>query len=371
MKKRLLGFLVALSALALLTGCTDDTSKDISKLDVDKYLLSVGDYKNLTIEVANQTVSDEDVEMTIQYMLASAPETKPVTGRALQSGDVSNIDFVGKLNGVAFDGGTGTNQELEIGSGQFVPGFEDAIIGMEIGETRDIDVTFPEEYPSEELAGQPAVFTVTLNSISEKYIPELTDDYIVGLGMDGITTVDQFKASVREQLEEKAQSNYDTQVETELMNKLLDICEFSDEVPPERYNYYYDAMIAQEEKTAEGVGTTLEQLATGLYGYDTIDDYYKDIETNAIKSVHLDLITSKVLELEGKKFNKKQLQDELNNMYADFGFSSAEEFSQSVDMDDFKSYLINKRAVEILKEYVTIVEPAEEPAEEAAEETAE
>lgn len=367
MKKRLLGFLVALSALALLTGCTDDASKDISKLDVDKYLLSVGDYKNLTIEVSDQIVTDEDVETTIQYMLASAPELKPITGRALQSGDVSNIDFVGKMNGVEFAGGTGTNQELEIGSGQFIPGFEDAIIGMEIGETRDIEVTFPEEYPSEELAGQPATFTVTLNSINEKYIPELTDDYIAGLGMDGITTAAQFKDAVREQLEETAQSNYDTQVESGLMNKLLEICEFSDEVPPERYSYYYDALLASEQETAKGVGTTLEQLATGLYGYETLDDYYKDLENNAIKSVHLDLITAKILELEDQKISKKRLNEEINNMYADFGYKTVEEFKNNVDLDDFKSYVINKKAVEILKGYATIVAPAEKTTEESAE----
>lgn len=363
MKKKLLGFFLALSALALLTGCTDDASKDISKLDVDKYLQSIGDYKNITIEVANQTVSDEDVETTIQYMLSSAPELNPVTGRALQVGDVSNIDFVGKLDGVAFEGGTGTNQELEIGSGQFIPGFEDAIVGMEIGETRDIDVTFPEEYPSAELAGKPAVFTVTLNSISEKYIPELTDEYIAGLGMADITTAEQFRGAVREQLEETAKNNYDTQVESELMNKLLEICEFSEEVPAERYSYYYDAMLASEQQTAEGVGTTLEQLATGLYGYETVDDYYKSLEDNAIKSVHLDLVTAKILELEGKKIGNKELNEEINNSYADFGFASVEEFKSSIDLDDFKSYIINKKAVEILKEYATIVEPAEKAAE--------
>lgn len=360
MKKKLLGFLVALSALALLTGCSDDTSNDISKLDVDKYLLKVGDYKNITIEVANQVVTDEDVDMTIQYMLASAPEKKPVTGRALQRGDVSNINFVGKKDGVAFQGGTGENQELEIGSGKFIPGFEDALIGMEIGETREINVTFPEEYPSEELAGQPATFTVTLNSISEKYVPELTDEYIAKLGMEGITTVDQFKSEVRSQLEEKAKSTYDSQVQTEMMNKVLESCEFSDEVPSARYDYYYNAMIAKEQQTAEGVGTTLEQLATGLYGYETMDAFYKEIENNAIKAVHLDLVTVKILELEGQKLTNKKLKEEINNMYADFGYDSPEAFKEGVDLNDFRSYVVNKKAEEIIRGYVNIVEPAKE-----------
>lgn len=364
MKKRLFGFLVALATVAVLAGCgTDDASKDISKLDVDKYLLNIGDYKNLQIEIAKQVVSDEDVNMTVEYMLASAPELIPVTGRALQKGDVSNINFVGKKDGVAFEGGTGENQELEIGSGQFIPGFEDALIGMEIGETRDIEVTFPEEYPAENLAGQPATFTVTLNSISEKQIPEFTDEYVAGLGIEGVTTVEQFNQTVKDQLQEKADSTYESQLQSELMNKLLDICEFSDEVPAERYEFYYNSIVNEDLSYAEGLGTDIEGIATGVYGYESLDDYYRALEDYAIRAVHLDLATAKIVELEGQKITSKVLNEEIENMFAEFGFESAEEFKQNVDTDDFKSYLINQRAEEILKNYATIVEPAQDIAE--------
>lgn len=357
MKKRLVGFLVALSAMAMLTGCTDDSSKDISKLNIDKYLLSIGDYKNLEVEAQLHEVTEDDVNLTIQYMLASAPINEPVTGRALQVGDVSNIDFVGKIDGVAFDGGTGSNQELEIGSGQFIPGFEDAIVGMEIGEVRDIDVTFPEEYPVPDLAGKPAVFTVTLNSISEKVTPELTEEYVQGLGLEGVTTIDQFKASVKEQLMQSAEDSYNTTLEAGAMNALLDVCEFSDEVPSERYSYYYDSMVSEDTQQAEAIGTDLEKYVKAMYGFETVDEYYKNVEDYAIRAVHLDLATAKVLEAEKNKVTSKDVEECLKNDFADFGFASADEFKKNVNTEDLKSYLINKRAAEIVKSNASVVAP--------------
>ncbi|MCR5798994.1 MAG: trigger factor [Lachnospiraceae bacterium] len=357
MKKRLTALIVALMTTAALCGCTDDASKDISKIDVDKYLVSIGDYKNITVEAELQEITDENVETAIYYMLASAPEKVEVTGRTLQNGDVSNIDFEGKVDGVAFNGGTAQGQELEIGSGSFIDGFEDALIGMEIGETRDIDVTFPTDYQVSDLAGKPAVFTVKLNNIYEKQIPDLTEEYVAGLGLEGVTTVDEFKAEVKKQLMETAQDDYNSRLESEAMEQLLNICEFTDEVPPERYNYYYDSMINEAEGYASQYGTDIDTIIKSYYGYENVDDYYSDIKDSAIRATQLDLAMVKILQLEKEKITKKDVDEAVKANYSSFGFNSVEEFLAQIDIDDYKSYLINEKAAQIIVDNVKVVPP--------------
>lgn len=366
MKKKLVALAAALSAVALLAGCTDDASKDISKLNVDKYLVSIGDYKNITVEAEKMEITDDNVEIAINYMLGSAPEKREITGRALEQGDVALIDFAGSIDGVAFEGGTAENQELEIGSGSFIDGFEDALVGMEIDEVRDIDVTFPADYPATELAGKPAVFKVTLHKIYEKYIPDLTEEYVAGLGLEGVNTVDDFKAEVRKQLEETVEQEYNDNLETLAMDELLNICEFTEEVPAERYQYYYDSMVNAAMTEAQQYGLDFDSYVKQLYGYETTEAFYSEVEDAAIRATHLDLAAAKITKLEKIKFSNADVKKSIEEHCAEFGCQSADEFLAQYDIDDYKSYLINEKATEVILNNINAVAPTEDSTTETA-----
>ena len=135
-------------------------------------------YTGMKIQEYAYTVKDEDVEAEVQKLLERQARQEEVEGRAAKAGDIANIDFLGSVDGVPFEGGEAQGFDLTLGSGQFIPGFEDQVIGMQIGEKKDINVTFPEEYQAVELKGKPAVFAVTLNALKEKVLPELTDELV-------------------------------------------------------------------------------------------------------------------------------------------------------------------------------------------------
>ena len=358
MKKRLLTLLVAAVSVLTLSACTEQT--DITKVNPDKYITSMSEYKGLTLEAEQREVTDEMVENRIKYALESSLETIEVTGRALKNGDIANINYEGKIDGVAFEGGSNMGQDpydLEIGSGMFIPGFEEGLIGMQSGETRDITVTFPEEYPAEHLAGKEAVFTVVLNSIKEQRVPELNDEYVAGLGIENVNTVDGLKVYMRQQLEIEAKNDYETQLNNEAMTKMLEICQFTDEVPEERYKYYYDNVVNMDTEYATQFGTDLETFVTTYYGFANTDEYYKQVEDSAMQAVQIDLVSSKILKSAGEKVTDKMVEADIEENLSNYGVSSVEEFKNNYNYDEYKSYLINKKALDIIIENANIVAP--------------
>ena len=160
-------------------------------------------YKGIKIPEFVYTVSDADVDKDIEDTRLRLAKDEDVTDRAAEMTDTVNIDFAGKMDGKAFDGGTAEGYDLTLGSHQFIPGFEEGVVGMNIGETRDIEVTFPEDYQAEELKGKKAVFTVTLHKITGKVRPELDEEFAKKMGSD---SVDAYRAKVRERLERNAAS---------------------------------------------------------------------------------------------------------------------------------------------------------------------
>ena len=171
MKKKIAVLAAGICALSLiLTGCSSEISNDY---------VTITKYKGVEIDKVDSTkVSDDDVESQINSVLQSKATTTEVTDRAAHNGDTVTIDYEGKKDGVAFDGGTATDAQLTLGSGTFIDGFEDGVVGHNIGDTFDLDLTFPENYGNEELAGQAVVFTVTLKAISQTDVPELTDEFV-------------------------------------------------------------------------------------------------------------------------------------------------------------------------------------------------
>ena len=186
---------------------------------------------NMTVELSKDyTVSDADIQSYIEYLMSMYPSYEVSDKKTVESGDVVNIDYVGKIDGEEFSGGSATGQHLKIGSGSFIDGFEDGLIGKNVGETVDLNLTFPEDYSNNtDLAGKAVVFTVTINSIDtekEMVYDDLTDEYVSeNFGNKGISTVDDLKSQVSSVLENRNHSSKMTEIQSGVLQKLLDECE--------------------------------------------------------------------------------------------------------------------------------------------------
>ena len=190
----------------------------VDNLNVADYV-ELGEYIGLEANMVTPYVSDEQVNSYIDSVLAQNMIKNEITDRAVAEGDIADISYVGKKDDVAFEGGTAENYELTIGSNTFIDGFEDGVVGMKIGETKDLNLTFPENYQSTELAGAEVVFTVTLNKIYEEELPVLNDEFVAGLEIEDVATVDAFRQYVYDNLMEQAQAQHDAEVESVVLQK--------------------------------------------------------------------------------------------------------------------------------------------------------
>ena len=179
--------------------------------------VQIGSYKGIKIPKYEYTVTDADVEREIDSVRERIAESAEVEGRPAKEGDTVNIDFVGKQDGKAFEGGSAEKYDLVLGSHSFIPGFEEAVAGMNIGETKDIEVTFPADYQAAELAGKPAVFTVTLHKITEKKLPAADDEFAKKMGSD---SMEAYRQKVRERLEKNAASRSVNRTEDSILTEI-------------------------------------------------------------------------------------------------------------------------------------------------------
>ena len=214
MKKKLAVLAAGICALSLfLTGCSGEISNDY---------VTITKYKGVEIDkVDADTVSDNDVEAQINSVLQSKSTTTEVTDRAAQTGDTVTIDYEGKKDGEAFKGGTATDAQLTLGSGQFIDGFEDGVVGHNIGDTFDLDLTFPENYGNEDLAGQAVVFTVTLKGISQTDVPELTDEFVQSVS-DTSKTVEEYKKEIKKSLKKNGKENQQNTIKENAWKAVLE-----------------------------------------------------------------------------------------------------------------------------------------------------
>ena len=181
--------------------------------------VTLGEYKNLTVEVEpKEVVTEDEIQARISQDQQKGARTIDVTDRGVDYTDTVNLDYAGSVDGVPFEGGTAQGQALKIGSGAFIPGFEEQMVGMTVGEEKDLNVTFPEKYHAENLAGKNAVFHVKVNSITKTELPELDDDFAQDNGFD---TFDAYKADVAKKLQEIADTNYDVEIENALIEKAV------------------------------------------------------------------------------------------------------------------------------------------------------
>ena len=362
MKKKILVFAMA-AMTAMLCACGEKAAVE-STVNPDDYVV-LGDYSNLTAEVELITVSDNDIETQMKseldYYIDNYGMTsyEPVEGRdVIQSGDVANIDYCGTKDGVAFEGGTAQGYDLVIGSGSFIPGFEDGLIGKKVHETVDLNLTFPEDYQSEDLAGQAVVFTVSINSIgdSTKEIrPEHNDDlikqlYILGFSFD---SMEAYRADVKAYLEEQANESNEISKENAIWDAVYATCE-TQEPPADMVTNVKDKIYANAQSYADQYSLTLDQfIEQGMQM--TMEDFEKQANETAVESAKQQLAIQAIAKKE-KIVVSKTMMDEMKKEEAEKAGKTVEEYFQNINDTDYYDYALSKKVYEYLATIVTVNE---------------
>ena len=290
------------------TGTVSGDTRLVSVDDVSKYV-TIGQYKGLSLDKSVEAVTDDMVDGRIKEELQNKAEE--VTEGSVQNGDVVTINYVGTKDGVAFDGGTANNYELTIGSGTFIDGFEDGIIGMKKGQTKDLDLTFPEEYSSEELAGQEVVFKVTLQSF--KRAPELTDDWVAK--NTDCKTAEEYRKEIRTTLEDEAKTSAQNTLRETAWNTVLSASEVK-EYPQDDLDTAKTEFKTLYENYAKQGDMTLEDFvkAQGI----SMDDFEEQSSQYAEYKVKQNLIVQGIMDAENMTLEDEKslsIQDELIKAY--------------------------------------------------------
>ena len=336
----------------------------LSGINVADYV-TLGEYTGVEVSVDAPVVTDEYLDSYIDYVLQSNMVKTEVTDRPVEEGDIVNIDYEGKIDGVAFDGGTAQGYDLTIGSGAFIDGFEDGLIGAQSGETLEVNVTFPEDYRGEEVAGKDAVFTVTVNSISVESLPELTDELVQGLDV-GVNTVEEYRQYAYDLLMEEEQNTHDSNAEVAILEAVMANSELQD--PPEDMtNRYYSRMIDNMTYYASMYGYDLE---TFLSIQGTSEDAIRESSVQAGQEI---ITMQAIAEAEGLSVTDEELDAEIESNAGSLGYDDVEEYRASLDVEGYREYMMSEKVLDFLLEnaVVTDVEPETEAAEAETTETAE
>ena len=318
------------------------TAKCTTKPEVE-----IKDYKGIEVTKTVKEVTDEDIDAQLNALKEKNVTVETIDDRAAENGDDVVIDFEGFKDGVAFDGGKAEDFTLNLGSGQFIPGFEDQIVGHNSGESFEINVTFPEEYQVEELKGAPAVFKINLKSISKKVMPEIDDDMVKD--STEFDTLDEYKADVRKKLEEANEKQADNEAETAVYDVIIEKLE--GEIPQEMYDNRVNEMVQELEQRLRPQGITLDLYLQ--YTGQTLDTVKKAYEEQAVKQVKLRLALEKIAQLENIEVYDDEVNEELTKMSEQYGVE-AEQIKQIVALEDIRRDVAVGKAAELVKDSAVI-----------------
>lgn len=321
--------------------------------------VKLGEYNGIEIEEVPSEVSDELVDNELEKERQLNARLINVDDRPAKEGDKVNIDFAGKVDGEAFDGGTAEDQELELGSGSFIPGFEDAIVGKNIGETFDINVTFPEDYFTEDLQGKEAVFTITLNSISVEELPNLDDEFIKDISE--FDTVDEYKADVREKKKEEVEANAKNIRTGRVLDKVVEGMEV--DLPPVMVDNAINEQIRNMDNNMRAQGIALEQYLQ-MIGQN-LDDFKENMREDAEQEVRRSLALDAVVEAEKFEVSDEEIEKEAREAAAKYFGDDEEKQEEMVktmvegNKDALRHDLIRRKAIDFLIDNAKEVESKE------------
>ena len=309
--------------------------------------VKLGEYKGLEAEKVEAEVTDAEVDEQIEAMLEQYADLVVKEEGEVAEGDIVNLDFEGFLNDEPFEGGKAEGHELEIGSGQFIPGFEEQLVGLKSGDEKDLDITFPEEYHAEELAGKPVVFKVKINEIKQKETPEFNDTFVKeeleGFDAD---TAEGVKESIKKDLEAAKEEEADFKMKESLVSKASDNAEI--DVPEAMVRNEQDRMLQEFEQRLSQQGLNLEfyEQLTGQ-GADAMREQMKE---DALKRVRTGLTLSAIAEAEGITVDDSDVDNELNKLAEQFNMPTEDVKKVLGDLSVLKADVMNQKAIDFLVE---------------------
>ena len=320
----------------------DDKELEVKFIFVTEPKVELGKYTNLGVKKNKVKVTKEEIEHRIHHLLEDYAEIVAKDGK-VEDGDIAIIDFKGLKDGVAFDGGTAENYSLTIGSKTFIPGFEEALIGMKKGEEKDINLTFPEDYMSEELKGQKVVFKVKVNEIKNRVVPKLDKDFFDDLAMEGVTNKEELEHEIEHEIEHQKEHEEEHVYEEKCLDKAAenmkaDICEeLVDDEVEHMYNEFMQRMAMQ--------GVSEEMYYE--YTKSKKEDITSQMKEDALKRLKYRYLLKEIIKVEKLKVTDKEAKDRLKEM-ASMYQTDEETILKEVSMDNIKFDLLYTKALDIV-----------------------
>lgn len=309
--------------------------------------VKLGEYKGLEAEKVETEVSEEDVNEQIESMLEQYADLVVKEDEEVKEGDIVNLDFEGFLNDEPFEGGKAEGHELEIGSGQFIPGFEEQLVGLKAGDEKDIDITFPEEYHAEELAGKPVVFKVKINEVKQKETPEFNDTFVKeeleGFDAD---TAEGVKESIKKDLEEAKKEEADFKLKESLVSQASDNAEI--DVPEAMVTTEQDRMLQEFEQRLSQQGLNLE-LYEQITGQDA-NAMREQMKEDALKRVRTSLTLRAIADAENIAVDESDVEQEISKLAEQFNMPSDEIKKVLGDLSVLEADVKNQKAIDFLVE---------------------
>lgn len=318
--------------------------------------VTLGQYKGVEVEKAEATVTDAQVQAELDNMASNVASTETVE-RAAQMGDTANIDFEGFDNGVPFDGGKGENFDLKLGSGSFVPGFEEQVVGMTAGEEKDIDITFPEDYHAD-LAGKPVVFHVKLNKVTVTNVPEQDDEF--AKDVSEFDTLEELKADIKAKALEKAEKNIQNAFENAAVEKAAEGTVV--DMPKALVDRELDTQMERFAYQLQMSGYSMDQYAKMMGG--DVNTMREAFRPGAEKQAKISVTLEKIVEVEGITVTDEEINSEMEALAAEYEMDVAK-IKEMVPVEEITENLKTRKAVKIIVDNAVAVAPkAEEKTEE-------
>ena len=322
--------------------------------------VKLGDYKGIKIAKAEYTVKDADVDAEIERPRQRNARMVEAADRAAEEGDTATIDFSGSIDGVKFDGGTSENYPLVLGSGSFIPGFEEQVVGMKVGEEKDVNVRFPDDYQAEELKGKDAVFAVKLNKLEKKELPEVNDEFIKDAA--GAESVEAYRKETRERLEKQAKEKGDAETENNIVRAVTANAEV--EIPDAMIENQIDTMVRNAEYRLGMQYGGLKLQDYLKYMGSNMEDFRNGYRAQAADNVKAQLVIDAIVRAENIKAEDAEIEAKLEELAKAAG-KSLEEYKKDVT-DSQREYLANDIVVnklfDFLKENNDLAVAEEKPA---------
>jgi len=342
MKKRfIIAFAAVLCLSMLLTGCGGDAGK-VYDYDLSEYV-KLGQYKGIEIQAIEITVTKKEIQDEIKKRLDAAGSMEELTEGVVQDGDAAKIDYEGKLKGVAFDGGTAKDQELIIGSDRFIPGFEKGLIGKEIGDTVVLELTFPEEYPSNTaLEGQKTEFTVKIHSV-KRTIPATYDVKFVEENSE-FKTIAEYETSVQQELEEKKKAAADSEKEGIVWKKIMEDSEIL-KYPDKEVQDSMDRTMGIYGGYAQSANMSWEEFLGTQIGM-TPEEFEAELKEYAQQQIGQEMTLYAIANAEGIEISNKEYKEGIKNFIEEQGFESEKAFKKENNGKSFEQ-VIGKKNIEV------------------------